>query len=147
MSLTNQEREKMTTTRSITSPLQRTALRTSGRSSTSNPVHVSLCRRSWKVILTVPVIRLLPGERNHDRVLAHKEEDVYIAAAPLLLRQFATIMLDTGMRPEGVCRMRWENVHLEPVNGSRFGYVHNPSGKTKWAKRNLSLTCTCSRLT
>jgi len=26
------------------------------------------------------------------------------------------------------------------VNGARFGYLHNPSGKTKYAKRNLSLT-------
>jgi len=70
----------------------------------------------------------------------HAEEDLYLAKAPLLLRQFATVMVDTGMRPEEVCRMRWENVHLEPVSGSRFGYVHNPKGKTKWAKRNLSLT-------
>jgi integrase len=44
------------------------------------------------------------------------------------------------MRPEEVCRLRWEHVHLEPVNGARFGYVHNSSGKTKYAKRNLSLT-------
>jgi len=59
----------------------------------------------------------------------HAEEDLYLAKAPLLLRQFATVMVDTGMRPEEVCRMRWENVHLEPVSGSRFGYVHNPKEK------------------
>jgi integrase len=49
-------------------------------------------------------------------------------------------MLDTAMRPEEVCRMRWEHVYLEPLNGATFGYVHNPKGKTKLAKRNLSLT-------
>ncbi len=96
--------------------------------------------RLWKVIPAVPIIRLLPGERGHERVLTHKEEDIYLNAAPLLLRQFATIMLDTGMRPEEITRLRWEYVHLEPVNGSRFGYLHNPTGKTKHAKRNLSLT-------
>jgi integrase len=96
--------------------------------------------RLWKVILVVPVIKLLPGERGHERVLSHTEEAQYLIVAPLLLRQFATIMLDAGMRPEEVCRMRWENVHLEPVSGSRFGYLHNPDGKTKHAKRNLSLT-------
>jgi integrase len=96
--------------------------------------------RTWKLITAVPIIRLLPGEKNHERVLSHTEESLYLAKAPLLLRQFATVMLDTGMRPEEVCRMRWENVYLQPVNGSRFGYVHNPNGKTKWAKRNLSLT-------
>jgi integrase len=96
--------------------------------------------RQWKVIDSVPVIRLLSGERGHERVITHAEEDAYLREAPLLLKQFATIMFDTGMRPEGVCRMRWEDVHLEPIKGSRFGYVHNPFGKTKWAKRNLSLT-------
>lgn len=96
--------------------------------------------RLWKVIPSVPIIRLLPGEQNHERVISHTEEDQYLSAAPLMLRQFATVMIDTGMRPEEVCRTRWENVHLEPVNGSRFGYIHNPHGKTKWAKRNLSLT-------
>jgi integrase len=96
--------------------------------------------RLWKVIPSLPVIRLLPGERTHERVLSHKEEDQYLNAVPLLLRQFATLMIDTGMRPEEVCRARWENVYLDPVNGSRFGYIHNPQGKTKWAKRNLSLT-------
>src|SRR5262249_22814122 len=94
----------------------------------------------WKVIVAVPVIRLLPGEETHERVLSHSEESQYLAAAPLLLRQFATIMLDTGMRPEEVCRLKWEHVYLEPVNGARFGYLHNPSGKTKYARRNLSLT-------
>jgi integrase len=88
----------------------------------------------------VPIIRLLPGEKNHERVLSHAEEDLYLAKAPLLSREFATVMLDTGMRPEEVCRLRWENTYFQPVNGSRFGYVHNPHGKTKWAKRNLSLT-------
>jgi integrase len=96
--------------------------------------------REWKVIDAVPVIRLLSGEKTHERVLTHAEEDAYLREAPLLLRQFATVMLDTGRRPEEVCRVRWENVHLDPVNGSRFGYIHNPQGKTKWAKRNLPLT-------
>src|SRR5262249_30218182 len=90
--------------------------------------------RLWKVILAVPIIKLLPGERGHERVLTHTEEAQYLSAAPMILCQFGTVMVDTGMRPEEVCRMRWENVHLEPVNGSRFGYVHNPRGKTKHAK-------------
>jgi integrase len=96
--------------------------------------------RLWKVIPAVPIIKLLPGERSHERVLTHKEESEYLAIAPLMLRQFASVMLDSGMRPEEVCRMKWEHVHLEPVNGARFGYLHNPSGKTKYAKRTLSLT-------
>lgn len=96
--------------------------------------------RQWKEISAVPIIKLLPGEQTHERVLTHAEESLYLGAAPLLLRQFATVMLDTGCRPEEVCRMKWENVHLEPVSGSRYGYAHNPFGKTKRAKRNLPLT-------
>jgi hypothetical protein len=36
--------------------------------------------------------------------------------------------------------MQWGHTHLIPVKGARFGYIHNPYGKTKYAKRNLSMT-------
>src|SRR5262249_34995777 len=52
--------------------------------------------RLWRVIPSVPIIKLLPGERGHERVLTHAEESQYLAVAPLLLRQFSTVMLDTG---------------------------------------------------
>jgi len=32
------------------------------------------------------------------------------------------------------------DVHLEPVGNARFGFIHIPKGKSKNAKRNLSLT-------
>jgi len=47
----------------------------------------------------------LPGERSHERPVTHTEESEDLAAAPLMLRQFATVMLDTAMRPEEVCRI------------------------------------------
>jgi integrase len=93
-----------------------------------------------EVISRVPVIHLLPGEVNCERVISHKEEAAYLSQASGSFHDFATIMLDTGMRPEEVCRLRWEHVHLEPIHGARFGYIHNPQGKTKFAKRDLSLT-------
>lgn len=96
--------------------------------------------RQWKLIPSVPTIRLLPGERTFERVIGHDEENLYLSAAPPLLRDFATIAIDTGMRPEEICRMRWECLKLEPVSGARFGYIHNSKGKTKWAKRNVSMT-------
>jgi integrase len=43
-------------------------------------------------------------------------------------------MLETGMRPEEVFRIRREDVHLE------HGYLFNPYGKTKAAKRKIPLT-------
>lgn len=43
-------------------------------------------------------------------------------------------MLEQGLRPEEVCRIRRENVHLEQ------GYLFNPFGKTKAAQRKLWLS-------
>ena len=96
--------------------------------------------REWKVIPSVPVIHLLPGESFSERVLSHAEEEAYLDDAPPKLREFATIAIDTGMRQEEILRMRQENVHFEPEGKARFGYVHNPYGKSKWAKRNLPMT-------
>ena len=94
----------------------------------------------WKIIPTVPKIRRLPGERMRDRILTHVEEEAYLSNAPHLLRDIATIILETGMRPEEVFRMRSENVHFEPAGNARYGYVHNPFGKTKYARRNIPMT-------
>ncbi len=96
--------------------------------------------REWGQLAAVPVIHLLPGEKQSDRILSHTEEDLYLTAAPLRLRQFATIALDTGMRPEEILRLRWEHAHFEPAGDARFGYLHNPYGKTAKARRNLPMT-------
>jgi integrase len=50
------------------------------------------------------------------------------------LRDVALIMLETGMRPEEVCRMERRHVHLNE------GYYFNPYGKTKSARRKLPLS-------
>jgi integrase len=57
-----------------------------------------------------------------------------------LLPDVATIIVDGGMRPEEVFRMRWENVHFEPAGNARFGRIFNPFGKTENARRNVSMT-------
>ena len=36
--------------------------------------------------------------------------------------------------------LEWNDVHLEPVNGARFGYVRIRRGKSKHARRNVPLT-------
>ena len=55
-------------------------------------------------------------------------------AASQPLQDIATIMLETGMRPEEVYRIRRENVHLDQ------GYLFNPYGKTKAARRKIPLS-------
>ena len=44
------------------------------------------------------------------------------------------------MRPEEILKIRFENVRFDPVGNARFGYIHNPEGKTRRAKRNLPMT-------
>jgi integrase len=95
--------------------------------------------REWKVISSVPAIHL-STEVPSDRILDHEEEASYLDAASPLLREFATVAVDTGLRPEEILRMRWENVHFDPAGDARYGYIHNPSGKTKAAKRNIPIT-------
>ena len=97
--------------------------------------------RDWQYKTKQPRLRNLSGEEGRDRVINHDEEWVYLAAAPDLLRDFATISLDTGLRPASeLCALRWEYVHFEPAGNAKFGYVHIPRGKTKNSKRNVPLS-------
>ena len=79
-------------------------------------------------------VKFFAENNEHMRVLTLDEERLYLLAATQPLRDVATLMLETGMRPEEVCRIRRENVHLEQ------GYLFNPYGKTKAAKRKVPLS-------
>jgi integrase len=94
----------------------------------------------WKLLDRVPRIRLLPGERTRDFVLNHEQEQFYLSAAPPLLHDAALLMLDTGLRLGELCALEWNDVHLEPANGARYGYLHVRGGKSQNAKRNIGLT-------
>jgi integrase len=96
--------------------------------------------QEWKLIDRVPRIRLFRGEENRDFVLNYQHEEWYLHMAPDPLKDIAMVMLDTGMRPGEACALEWSHVRLQPAAGSKFGYVHIPGGKSKNAKRNLSLT-------
>lgn len=73
-------------------------------------------------------------EQGRDRILNVEEERRYLRAANSTLRDIATLMVETGMRPEEVFKLRQEDVHLTKR------YVHIRGGKTKNAKRDLFLT-------
>jgi len=94
----------------------------------------------WREIDRVPRIRLLPAERVREFVLSHAQERNYLEFAPQPLRDVAILMLDTGLRVSEALALEWRDVHLEPASGARFGYIHVREGKSKNAKRNLSLT-------
>lgn len=79
-------------------------------------------------------VKFLFEDNEQLRVLTAEEEKLYLLAASQPLRDVATMMLETGMRPDEVSRIRRQNVHLEQ------GYVFNPFGKTKAARRKVPLT-------
>jgi integrase len=86
-------------------------------------------------ILRNPVagVRFLAEGPGIMRTVSHEEEKRYLAKANALLRDVASLMLQTGMRPEEVFTIRKENVHLSQR------YVFVPIGKTKFARRNVPL--------
>jgi integrase len=67
--------------------------------------------QEWgKVSTVLPRVKMLPGENQRERVLTPEEEQRYLAAAPPLLREVATILVDCALRPEECFRLRPENV-------------------------------------
>ncbi len=82
----------------------------------------------------VSAVKFLQEGPGAMRVVSHEEQQRYLAAANRLLRDVATLILETGLRPEEVYTIRKENVHLD----RRYLFV--PSGKTKFARRNVPLT-------
>lgn len=96
--------------------------------------------KEWKVIKTVPKIKLLTGERQRDFVLSHSLERSYLEAAPEPLKTAALLLLDTGLRVGECLNLRKEDVHIEPAGTARYGWVHVRSGKSRNAKRNVPMT-------
>jgi integrase len=91
----------------------------------------------WGVVSSAPKIKLLRNEGHRERVVAPTEEARYLAAAPEPLVFIATILVDSGMRPEECFRLCWESVTW--VNG-RYGCMLVTHGKTAAARRVLPMT-------
>jgi integrase len=80
-------------------------------------------------------VELLDEHKEQDRILTFQEQRSYLAVASDTLKDIATLMLETGMRPEEVCRIRKMNVQLESSP-----HVYIPFGKTKAARRRVPLS-------
>jgi integrase len=91
----------------------------------------------WGELERSPKIRLLPGEHHRERVITADEEARYLAAANKLLAEVATVLVDSGLRPEECYRLLWESITW--VNG-RYGTFLVTHGKTKAARRFLPMT-------
>jgi integrase len=91
----------------------------------------------WGFVDQVPKIRMLSGEQHREFVLSQEEEAKYLAASSEPLASVATVLSDTGMRPEECYRLRWE--YIIWVNG-RHGSLLVTHGKTAAARRSLPMT-------
>jgi integrase len=80
---------------------------------------------------------MLSGESHRERVIAPEEEARYLASANSLLSEIATVLVDTGLRPEECYRLIWDSITW--VNG-RNGTLLVTHGKTKAARRVLPMT-------
>jgi integrase len=83
---------------------------------------------------------MLPGERNREFVLTGANRDNYFGIAPEPLRSIAVFLLETGLRLGEALALMWCDVHLNPLGEATRGYISIPKGKSKYAKRNISLT-------
>jgi integrase len=79
-------------------------------------------------------VAFLPETSGRLRVVTFDEELVYLLKASQPLRDISQIILDTGLRPEEVFRMR-----LEDLDFARRT-IFNPFGKTRAARRSVTMT-------
>lgn len=88
------------------------------------------------LVKTNPVkgLRFFREDNEQMRVVSYEEEAKYLEAAETRLREVARLILNTGMRPDEVYRLRREDVHLEEE------YLRVPFGKTRAARRTIFLS-------
>jgi integrase len=106
-------------------------------------LHIAL---EWKVIRSVPKVRLLPGEQSRNFVLDHATEQRYLDACPPFLHDVAIVLLDSGLRLGEALALQWSDVHPEPAGKARYGWLQVRDGKTKNAHRTVPLAARVGQL-
>ncbi|MEQ1761828.1 MAG: site-specific integrase [Pyrinomonadaceae bacterium] len=81
-------------------------------------------------------VEFLKEENESGRVLNRDEEQLYLSAASQPLRDYAVLLIETGVRPNELCRLGVRDVHLE---GDKPYFVIT-DGKTKAARRSIPLS-------
>jgi integrase len=141
-------------------PLAEAALNTISKASTANYVQsrhgkvavatinreLATLRRilylahDWNEIAAVPRIKMLKGEKSREFVLSHQQERIYLETAPQPLKDVAILLLETGLRLGEALVLKWTDIELDAANGKKLGYLFVREGKSKNARRHVSLT-------
>ncbi len=88
------------------------------------------CQRTDRVE-KAPYIRLFPEDSHIIRAVSYEEEHQYMGIADTELRKVATLILETGMRPDEV---------FNPSTRYLTDHVFVTQGKTKHARRTIPLS-------
>ena len=82
---------------------------------------------------------MLRGEKRRERVVNDEEFEKYLLCASPLLADVASVLHDTGLRPDESHRLDWADIAF--VNG-RHGKRRVRYGKTTAARRELPFDAT-----
>jgi integrase len=116
-----------------------------GRTGATVNRDLATLRRIFSIALKLDIVRGTPfaarrvefcKESGRERVLTFTEELSYLAKATQPLRDVATLIVETGLRPGEACAVRREDVHLFAATP----FLHVPEGKTENAIRDVPLT-------
>jgi integrase len=116
-----------------------------GRSGATVNRDLATLRRIFSIALKLDVVQATPfaarrvgfcKESSRERVLTFTEELNYLTKATQPLRDVATLIVETGLRPGETCSARCEDVHLFTATP----FLHVPEGKTENAVRDVPLT-------
>ena len=88
----------------------------------------------WGIVETAPKVKMAGAEIRRERVVGDEEFRKYLACAIPLLTHVATLLNETGLRPEECHRLEWSDIDL----GARALLIRQ--GKTPAARRRLPLT-------
>jgi len=102
----------------------------------------------WQLLSFVPVVKLVEEHGREELIEPWMEQQLLkVTAGPRLtpkgkrsrvgwepFRTILLIMLDSGLRPGEIFRMRWENIHWDK------GLIFNPRGKSRKSRRYVPLT-------
>jgi integrase len=104
--------------------------------------------QEWQLLSAVPIVKLVEELGREELIEQWMEQRLLtVTASPRLtpkgrksrvgwepFRTVLLIMLDSGLRPGEIFRMRWENIHWDK------GLIFNPRGKSRKSRRYVPLT-------
>src|SRR2546422_4049329 len=104
--------------------------------------------QEWQLLSTVPIVKLVEEQGREELIEPWMEQRLLAVTGGSRLtgkgrksrvgwepfRTVLLIMLDSGLRPGEIFRMRWENIHWDK------GLIFNPRGKSRKSRRYVPLT-------